>query len=262
MASPMPEVEPVTRADLAFEHGKSPRMFWIAPYLGQRSDASFLHYHRQLTWRRQRVNFAASCQRSIRRERGATHCKTVSQRLNSGCDRGRHKPLHPAGHRYVLRVLKAAAAASRLSCRAAGRWRLSVGRLSGTARSGAGAGLGIGCLHRRHQRRVDRRQRAGAAAGAACEFWDRVTDRTIWPYTPDGDIYRQTRNTVSALTTAVRPARSVQAPQDQSLVPARPAQPATSFYDNSLLRETLEELVDFGSSTRVGRIFRSAPSMW
>ena len=38
---------------------------------------------------------------------------------------------------------------------------------------------------------------------ALCEFWDRVTNRTIWPYTPDGDIYRQTRNTVSALTTAI-----------------------------------------------------------
>ena len=31
---------------------------------------------------------------------------------------------------------------------------------------------------------------------AMCEFWDRITDRTIWPYTPDGDIYRQSRNTV------------------------------------------------------------------
>src|SRR3982750_1069490 len=38
---------------------------------------------------------------------------------------------------------------------------------------------------------------------ALCEFWDRITNRTIWPYTPDGDIYRQTRNTVSALTTAL-----------------------------------------------------------
>ncbi len=28
---------------------------------------------------------------------------------------------------------------------------------------------------------------------ALCEFWDRITDRTIWPYTPDGDIYRQSR---------------------------------------------------------------------
>src|ERR1700759_1358822 len=38
---------------------------------------------------------------------------------------------------------------------------------------------------------------------ALCEFWDRVTDRTIWPYTPDGDIYRQSRNAVSALTTTL-----------------------------------------------------------
>ena len=55
---------------------------------------------------------------------------------------------------------------------------------------------------------------------ASSEFWDRVTDRTIWPYTPDGDIYRQTRNTFGAHHRAVRPAGPVQAPQDQSLVHA------------------------------------------
>ena len=30
---------------------------------------------------------------------------------------------------------------------------------------------------------------------ALSEFWDRITDRTLWPYTPDGDIFRQSRNT-------------------------------------------------------------------
>ena len=33
---------------------------------------------------------------------------------------------------------------------------------------------------------------------ALCEFWDRITDRTIWPAYPDGDIFRQARNTMSA----------------------------------------------------------------
>ena len=56
---------------------------------------------------------------------------------------------------------------------------------------------------------------------ALCEFWDRITDRTIWPYTPDGDIYRQARNTrLGADHRAVRPARPVQSAQGQSLVPA------------------------------------------
>ena len=26
------------------------------------------------------------------------------------------------------------------------------------------------------------------------EFWERITERKIWPYTPDGDIYRKARN--------------------------------------------------------------------
>jgi len=81
---------------------------------------------------------------------------------------------------------------------------------------------------------------------ALCEFWDRLTDRTIWPYTPDGDIFRQTRNTVSALTTALFGQPGFFKPHKINpwLLPAGNAD-ATSFYDNTLLRETLEELVDF-----------------
>src|ERR1700744_2470289 len=45
--------------------------------------------------------------------------------------------------------------------------------------------------------RVDRRLEA------LSEFWHRVTSRTIWPFTPDGDIYRATRNNISALTTTL-----------------------------------------------------------
>src|SRR6185437_7940200 len=33
------------------------------------------------------------------------------------------------------------------------------------------------------------------------EFWRRVTDRRIWAYTPDGDIFRQFRNMTSAMMT-------------------------------------------------------------
>ena len=70
-----------------------------------------------------------------------------------------------------------------------------------------------------------------------CEFWDRVTDRTIWPYTPDGDIYRQTRNTVSALTTALFGQPGLFNPHKINpwfLPPG--AKDATSFYDNTPLR--------------------------
>ena len=81
---------------------------------------------------------------------------------------------------------------------------------------------------------------------ALCEFWDRITDRTIWPYTPDGDIYRQTRNTVSALTTALFGQPGLFNPHKVNpwfLPPG--AKDATSFYDNTPLKQTLEELVDF-----------------
>jgi NTE family protein len=81
---------------------------------------------------------------------------------------------------------------------------------------------------------------------AVCEFWDRITDRAIWPYTPDGDIYRQTRNTLSALTTSLFGQPGMFQPHKLSpwfLPPG--AKDATSFYDNTPLKETLAELVDF-----------------
>ena len=80
---------------------------------------------------------------------------------------------------------------------------------------------------------------------ALCEFWDRVTDRTIWPYTPDGDIFRQARNMVSSLTTTFLGQPGLFKPHKINpwLLPAG-NKDATSFYDNDLLRQTLEELVD------------------
>jgi len=35
------------------------------------------------------------------------------------------------------------------------------------------------------------------------EFWTRITDRSLWLYAPDGDIYRQARNAFSSFTTAM-----------------------------------------------------------
>jgi NTE family protein len=88
------------------------------------------------------------------------------------------------------------------------------------------------------------------------EFWHRVTDRVIWPYTPDGDIFRQARNAVSALTTALygQPGLFVPHKVNPWLLPAG-ARDATSFYDNSALRETLGELVDFGRLNNDGMHF-------
>ena len=77
---------------------------------------------------------------------------------------------------------------------------------------------------------------------ALCEFWDRVTNRTIWPHTPDGDFYRQARNALSALTTAIFGQPGLFNPHKVNpwLLPPG-AKDATSFYDNAPLRETLEE---------------------
>jgi NTE family protein len=77
-------------------------------------------------------------------------------------------------------------------------------------------------------------------------FWDMITERKIWPFTPDGDIFRKARNAHSCVVTSV-------AGQPGFFKPTFPnpwmsltgASTATSYYDTSPLRETLLELVDF-----------------
>jgi NTE family protein len=77
-------------------------------------------------------------------------------------------------------------------------------------------------------------------------FWELITDRKIWPFTPDGDIFRKMRNAHSCLVTSV-------AGQPGFFSPMTPnpwmsftgATTATSYYDSSPLRDTLLELVDF-----------------
>jgi NTE family protein len=77
-------------------------------------------------------------------------------------------------------------------------------------------------------------------------FWDRITDRTVWLHTPDGDIYRQARNMTSSLFTTMLGQPGFFSPHKVNpwLTPAG-ARAATSYYDNSPLRETLLEVVDF-----------------
>ncbi|MBS0239315.1 MAG: patatin-like phospholipase family protein [Proteobacteria bacterium] len=78
------------------------------------------------------------------------------------------------------------------------------------------------------------------------EFWRRVTDRRIWSYTPDGDIFRQLRNMTSAMVTMTQGQPGFFQPHKLNawMSPAGAAT-ATSFYDCSPLRETLLDLVDF-----------------
>lgn len=77
-------------------------------------------------------------------------------------------------------------------------------------------------------------------------FWDRITGRKIWHYTPDGDIFRKARNfTSSFLTTALgQPGFFAPHTTNPWFSPAG-ARTATSYYDTAPLRESLLELVDF-----------------
>jgi NTE family protein len=77
-------------------------------------------------------------------------------------------------------------------------------------------------------------------------FWDRITARKVWGYTPDGDVYRQARNAASSWFTMMLGQPGFFQPRVVSpwFSPAG-AENATSYYDTSPLRETLLELVDF-----------------
>ena len=77
-------------------------------------------------------------------------------------------------------------------------------------------------------------------------FWDRITSRKIWHYTPDGDIFRKARNFTSSLmtTTLGQPGFFTPHQANPWLSPTG-SRTATSYYDTAPLRETLLELVDF-----------------
>ena len=78
------------------------------------------------------------------------------------------------------------------------------------------------------------------------EFWELVSDRKIWLYTPDGDIFRVWRNQWSSYITTLQGQPGFFTPRTVNpwFMP-RGAEGATSFYDTSPLRETLLRLVDF-----------------
>jgi NTE family protein len=77
-------------------------------------------------------------------------------------------------------------------------------------------------------------------------FWDRITARKIWHYTPDGDVYRKARNLTSSFMTSTLGQPGFFKPHEVNpwFSPAG-AKTATSYYDTTPLRETLLELVDF-----------------
>jgi NTE family protein len=83
------------------------------------------------------------------------------------------------------------------------------------------------------------------------QFWETITQRRIWAFTPDGDIFRRIRNATSSWMTLTQGLPGFFSPQPVNpwLSPAGAAM-ATSFYDTAPLRETLGELVDFNLINR------------
>ena len=91
---------------------------------------------------------------------------------------------------------------------------------------------------------------AGNPARAACDrlrtFWETITERKVWHFTPDGDVFRKARNATSSWMTMMQGQPGFFAPRIPNPWLSLPgAQTATSYYDTAPLRETLEELVDF-----------------
>src|ERR1700730_10066700 len=77
-------------------------------------------------------------------------------------------------------------------------------------------------------------------------FWERITARKVWHYTPDGDVWRKARNLHSTWLTTTLGQPGFFKPHELNpwLRPAG-ARTATSSYATPPLRETLLELVDF-----------------
>ena len=77
-------------------------------------------------------------------------------------------------------------------------------------------------------------------------FWERITERKVWHYTPDGDVFRKARNATSSWLTLMQGQPGFFAPRYPSpWMSFAGATTATSYYDSAPLLETLEELVDF-----------------
>src|SRR5580700_3815284 len=77
-------------------------------------------------------------------------------------------------------------------------------------------------------------------------FWERITERKVWHYTPDGDYFRKMRNAASCWMTLTQGQPGFFKPRQTSPWFSLPGSAsATSYYDSAPLIETLEDLVDF-----------------
>lgn len=104
------------------------------------------------------------------------------------------------------------------------------------------SGVSIGAINsaiiagNRRERRLERLR----------AFWERITERKVWWYTPDGDVFREAQNVQSSLHTMLLGQPGFFEPRRiNPWLAFAGARDATSFYDTAPLRETLLELVDF-----------------
>ena len=88
------------------------------------------------------------------------------------------------------------------------------------------------------------------------QFWETVTDRKVWLYTPEGDAFRQARNAASVFMTTAFGQPGFFKPRAVSphFSPAG-SRDATSYYDVAPLLETLNGLVDFDLLNERGPVF-------
>jgi NTE family protein len=78
------------------------------------------------------------------------------------------------------------------------------------------------------------------------EFWERITDRKVWIFTPDGDLFRTLRNSTSALLTMLQGQPGFFKPRGSNpWLSFAGSKDATSYYDCAPLKDTLLDLVDF-----------------
>ena len=94
-------------------------------------------------------------------------------------------------------------------------------------------------------------------------FWDRITARKIWHYTPDGDIYRKARNAREYVhDDHAGPARLLQAARGQSLVQPRRRQDRDQLLRHRAAARNIARTGRLRSHQSSSKsVSRSAPSM-
>lgn len=78
------------------------------------------------------------------------------------------------------------------------------------------------------------------------DFWETVSGRKVWHFTPEGDVFRRMRNQMSSMMTMNSGLPGFFKPRDMNPWFTLPGSDgATSFYDTAELERTLDRLVDW-----------------